>query len=130
MLADRGELSNKPHAQHSDSIATTLIRQLCMPCPPRLRPWRGCLERRVRASGFTLIEIALSLFIVALLAAVLLAPITTQITQTKISQARTDLDQINEALIGFALAQAKPRLPCPDTTGNGLEDRLRQHQHR
>jgi prepilin-type N-terminal cleavage/methylation domain-containing protein len=61
--------------------------------------------RTLRAgSGFTLIEIAFSLFILALLAAVLLGPITTQIAQTKISQARTDLDQINEALIGFALA--------------------------
>ena len=78
--------------------------------------------RAVNPSGFTLIEIALSLFLLALLAAVLLGPITTQIAQTRISQSRTELDQISEALIGFALAQTKPRLPCPDTTGDGIED--------
>jgi type II secretory pathway pseudopilin PulG len=78
--------------------------------------------RRIRATGFTLIEIAIAMAALMLLAAVLLTPITTQITQSKITHARADLDQINEALIGYALAQAKPRLPCPDTTGDGLED--------
>jgi type II secretory pathway pseudopilin PulG len=77
---------------------------------------------RSRASGFTLFELAISMLIITLLATVLLTPITTQVTQARISQAKTDLDQINEALIGFALAQSRPRLPCPDTTGDGLED--------
>ena len=62
------------------------------------------------------------MFIITLIATVLLGPITAQVTQAKISQAKTDLDQINESLIGFALAQAKPRLPCPDTNGDGIED--------
>lgn len=67
------------------------------------------------------------MLIITLLATILLTPITTQITQQKIAQAKTDLDQINEALMGYALAQNKPRLPCPDaTTGansnDGLED--------
>src|SRR4051812_18080730 len=73
-------------------------------------------------TGFTLIEIAISMFIITLLASVLLTPITTQITQSRIAQAKSDLDQINEALIGFALAQPKPSLPCPDTTGDGAAD--------
>lgn len=63
------------------------------------------------------------MLIITLLATVLLTPITTQVTQSRISQAKADLDQINEALIGFALAQPKPRLPCPDaTTGAGAND--------
>ena len=37
-------------------------------------------------------------------------------------QAKADLDQINEALIGFALAQPKPYLPCPDTNNDGISD--------
>jgi prepilin-type N-terminal cleavage/methylation domain-containing protein len=78
--------------------------------------------RCTRESGFTLIELAISMLIIGLLAAVLLTPITTQVTQSRIAQAKTDLDQINEALIGFALAQTKPRLPCPDTDGDGSED--------
>ncbi len=77
-------------------------------------------------SGFTLIEIAIGLFIITILATVLLTPITTQITQAKIHQAKADLDQINEALIGYALAQpVKPSLPCPDATiGAGANDGL------
>ena len=73
--------------------------------------------------GFTLVEIAISLSIIAIIMIFLIPPITTQITQSKITQAKADIDQINEALIGFALAQGKPRLPCPDAvTGNGAND--------
>ncbi|MEO8442083.1 MAG: type II secretion system protein [Betaproteobacteria bacterium] len=78
--------------------------------------------RLTRASGFTLFEIAISMLIITLLATVLLTPITTQVTQSRISQAKADLDQINEALIGFALAQTKPYLPCPDTDNDGVAD--------
>lgn len=78
--------------------------------------------RLTRASGFTLFEIAISMLIITLLATVLLTPITTQVTQARISQAKADLDQINEALIGFALAQTKPYLPCPDTNNDGIAD--------
>ena len=72
--------------------------------------------------GFTLIEIAISMLVITLLATVLLTPITTQVTQSRLSQAKADLDQINEALIGFALAQPKPYLPCPDTNNDGISD--------
>jgi type II secretory pathway pseudopilin PulG len=83
------------------------------------------MRHRHMGAGLTLIEVAISLSIIALIAAFLLAPITTQVTQSRITQARADLDQINEALIGFALAQGKPRLPCPDaTTGGGANDGL------
>ncbi len=78
--------------------------------------------RLARTPGFTLFEIAISMLIITLLATVLLTPISTQVTQAKLSQAKTDLDQINEALIGFALAQGKPYLPCPDTNNDGVAD--------
>ena len=79
----------------------------------------------LQSSGFTLIELAISMFIITLLVTVLLPPITTQITQSRIAQAQADLNQINEALIGYALSQNKPRLPCPDaTTGGGANDGL------
>jgi prepilin-type N-terminal cleavage/methylation domain-containing protein len=80
------------------------------------------IPRPTHDGGFTLIELAVSMLIITLLATVLLTPITTQVTQARMSQAKTDLDQINEALIGFALAQSKPYLPCPDTTGDGVAD--------
>ena len=93
-----------------------------MPHPRCLRRSRRLRLRRAREPGFTLIELAISLFIIALLAVALIPPIASQVTQSRLAQARSDLDQINESLIGFALAQAKPRLPCPDTTGDGIED--------
>lgn len=62
------------------------------------------------------------MLVITLLATVLLMPITTQVTQSRLSQAKTDLDQINEALIGFALAQPKPYLPCPDVDNDGIAD--------
>jgi len=92
-----------------------------MPQPYSLFLPRHNIRRFPPASGFTLIELAISMFIITLIATVLLGPITAQVTQAKISQAKADLDQINESLIGYALAQAKPRLPCPNTNGDGLE---------
>src|SRR5664279_231724 len=77
---------------------------------------------RARELGFTLFELAISMLIITLLATVLLTPITTQVTQSRISQAKAELDQINEALIGFALTQSPPRLPCPDTDNDGIEN--------
>jgi type II secretory pathway pseudopilin PulG len=94
---------------------------------PSSRPHltRTRVTAREGYAAFTLIELAISLSIIALIVTFLLAPITAQVTQSKIAQARSDLDQINEALIGFALAQGKPRLPCPDaTTGGGANDGL------
>lgn len=93
-----------------------------MPHTRCLRPSRGLRLCSVREPGFTLIELAISLFIITLLAVALIPPIASQVTQSRLAQARSELDQINESLIGFALAQAKPRLPCPDTTGDGIED--------
>jgi type II secretory pathway pseudopilin PulG len=60
--------------------------------------------------------------VIALLATVLLTPLTTQVTQSRLAQAKADLDQINEALIGFAVAQSKPYLPCPDVNNDGMAD--------
>ena len=77
-----------------------------MHSPLPARPAAVILRARMR--GFTLIELAISMLVITLLATVLLTPITTQVTQSRLSQAKADLDQINEALIGFALAQPKP----------------------
>ena len=90
--------------------------------PPCLCPHHCRTTLLSQSPGFTLIELAISMFIITLIATVLLGPITAQVTQAKISQSKADLDQINESLIGYALSQSKPRLPCPDTNGDGLED--------
>ena len=61
--------------------------------------------------GFTLVELAMVLFIVGLLLAGALIPLTTQMEVRSIADTRRTMDQINEALIGFA--QTNGRLPCP-----------------
>ncbi len=72
------------------------------------------LIRPFRLAGFTLIEVAVGLLVLSLLLVAVLSPISTQIDQRKISDTQNTLNQINEALIGYALS--KGYLPCPDRT--------------
>jgi len=85
-----------------------------MPRPLRYRSPRAQRARRARGPGFTLIEMAVGLLVLSLLLATLLAPISAQIDQRKISDTQNALAQIGEALTGYALS--KGYLPCPDKT--------------
>ena len=72
------------------------------------------------ARGFTLVELAVTLFIVALVLGSILVPLTTQVEQRKVSDTQKALDEIKEALMGFAIANG--RLPCPaQSSTNGVE---------
>ena len=76
--------------------------------------------------GFSLIELAVAVLVIALLLGSILVPLGTQVEQRKISDSRKGLEEIREALIGFAIING--RLPCPDTdsdpaaAGYGLEE--------
>ena len=70
--------------------------------------------------GFSLIEVAVVMFIIVLLLGSILVPLTTQVEQRQISDTQKTLDEIKEALTGFAIANGY--LPCPDTTGDGVAD--------
>ncbi len=72
------------------------------------------------AYGFTLVEMAVVLVIVGLMLGGLMIPLTAQMDQSRVSEARKDLSEIKEALIGYAIANG--RLPCPDTDGDGIEN--------
>jgi prepilin-type N-terminal cleavage/methylation domain-containing protein len=61
--------------------------------------------------GFSLIEMAIVLFIVALLLGGLLPTLTSQVDQRHISETNKQLNEIKEALIGYAIING--RLPCP-----------------
>jgi prepilin-type N-terminal cleavage/methylation domain-containing protein len=61
--------------------------------------------------GFSLIEMAVVLFIVVLLLGSLLVPFATQVEQRRIAETRQAMEEIKEALIGFAIVYG--RLPCP-----------------
>jgi prepilin-type N-terminal cleavage/methylation domain-containing protein len=70
--------------------------------------------------GFTLVEMAIVLTIVGLLMAAFLTPLDAQMQQNRINEARNDLAEIKQALLGFASVNLS--LPCPDTTGDGVAD--------
>ncbi len=67
--------------------------------------------RRSQLAGFTLVELAIVLLIVGLLLGGLLPTLSGQIEQRHVSDTRKQLDEIQQALIGFATI--KGRLPCP-----------------
>lgn len=70
--------------------------------------------------GFSLIEMAFVLVIITLLLGGLLVPFATQVEQRRIAETQKAMDEIKEALLGFALANG--RLPCPATSfSNGTE---------
>ncbi|MBI4196059.1 MAG: type II secretion system protein [Betaproteobacteria bacterium] len=73
-----------------------------------------------RSSGFTLVEMAVVIFIITLLLGSILVPLATQVEQKQISDTQKTLDEIREALVGFALVNGY--LPCPDTNDDGAED--------
>lgn len=76
--------------------------------------------RNTRDNGFSLIEMAIVLFIVALLLGGLLPTVSSQIEQKHRTDTRKQLDEIQQALIGFAIING--RLPCPaSNNSNGLE---------
>lgn len=63
------------------------------------------------SSGFTLVEIAIVLVVVGLLLGGLLMPLTMQVDLRRVEETIKEIDEINEAIVGFSLANG--RLPCP-----------------
>jgi type II secretory pathway pseudopilin PulG len=70
---------------------------------------------RTRAvGGFSIIEIAISLAVLAVLATGILVPLVSQLQQRNVSLTEKTLNDIKDALVGFAAVNG--RLPCPATT--------------
>lgn len=82
-------------------------------------------------AGFTLIELAIVLFIITLLLGGILTPLGQQIVEHQTTETRRTLESARVALVGYALRQAGQAgpLPCPDLRKHaseqldGLEDR-------
>lgn len=75
--------------------------------------------KRKTGAGFTLIEIAVSLFILTLVISALLGPMAVQIEERQVREAERTMNEMLEALVGYAVTQTPPRLPCPDRTSGG-----------
>ncbi len=86
--------------------------------------------------GFTLIELAIVLFILTLLMAGVMTPLTEQLSERRTLETRRALEELKTAVLGYALshrdAEDRPHLPCPDLrqarvagrANDGVEDRL------
>lgn len=77
--------------------------------------------------GFTLFELAIVLIIISILAGGLFVSLGAQIEQQQRHATQQTLNDIRDALLGFAASHyatdGKPYLPCPDTDGDGIENR-------
>jgi prepilin-type N-terminal cleavage/methylation domain-containing protein len=72
-----------------------------------------------RQAGFTLIEIAVVVFLIGLLAAMGISALTSQLSNAAISATKKKQDTIKDALIAY-LGKNK-RLPCPAIDNSGVE---------
>ncbi len=75
---------------------------------------------RASATGFTILEHAVSLSVIALVLGSVLVPLQTQIESRKLDETRRMLDLATEMLLGYAAANGY--FPCPaDSASNGQE---------
>ncbi len=87
------------------------------------------MNRNISAAGFSLVEMAVVLAIVSLLLAGLLPMISSQMEQQRRTETRKLMEEISNALVGYAASQTPPKLPCPakptlatGTTNAGVAD--------
>jgi prepilin-type N-terminal cleavage/methylation domain-containing protein len=65
----------------------------------------------IESKGFSLVELAVALAIIALLIAGALIPLSTQMDVRNVADTQRSMESIRDAITGFA--QANGRLPCP-----------------
>jgi prepilin-type N-terminal cleavage/methylation domain-containing protein len=75
----------------------------------------------MRTRGFSLIEMAIALFIMSLLVGSILIPITAQVERRQVTDTEQMLSEARSAILSYAIANGY--LPCPDLTiGTGSND--------
>jgi prepilin-type N-terminal cleavage/methylation domain-containing protein len=77
-------------------------------------------KTRLTQMGFSLVEMAVVLAIVALLLGGLLPTLSGQVEKQRRNETQKYMSEVRDALLGYAVANG--RLPCPDTNGDGLEN--------
>lgn len=77
-------------------------------------------KRLTYQRGFTLVEMAVVLIILTIMFGGLLVPLSAQMDQQHLTETRKSLEDIQEALIGYAIVNG--RFPCPaNAASNGQE---------
>ncbi len=110
--------STLPHLQHSSK--SSYLAGISPDSPKSLVS--GICRARVRQipRGFTLVEIAIAIFIITILLGSILVPLTTQVESRNYDATQRILDQARDSLLGYAAAYGY--FPCPaSSTTNGLE---------
>ena len=77
--------------------------------------------KNIPCKGFTLIELAIVLFILGLLLGTILPPLSAQVEQREREKTQSQLDEIKAVIFGYVLRNGY--LPCPDIDNDGVEDR-------
>jgi prepilin-type N-terminal cleavage/methylation domain-containing protein len=80
---------------------------------------------RQAARGFTLLELAVALFLMALLFGSLFVPLQAQLEARKTEETERILERAREALLGYAAAQGY--FPCPADAQGGIEPAEADH---
>ncbi len=70
--------------------------------------------------GFTLLEMAVALLVIGLLLGNFLMPLSARLDTQNLKRTQETLEEIKEALLGFALINR--RLPCSDRDKDGVEN--------
>lgn len=79
----------------------------------------GISNQRWRFRGFTLVELAVSMVVLGLIAIVMIALVPKLTERIRLDSTTTELGDVRESIIGFVVEES--RLPCPDVNGDGLE---------
>ncbi|MDY6904778.1 MAG: LamG-like jellyroll fold domain-containing protein [Thermodesulfobacteriota bacterium] len=83
--------------------------------------WVPPMSHRRSQAGFTLIEMAIVVIIIGIVISIMAGVLPTLIRTGKIKQAQAILEKTDYALEGYISANG--RCPCPDTDGDGRENR-------
>lgn len=73
-----------------------------------------------KQQGFTLVEMAMVMLIIGLLLAGLVPTVSSQMEQRQTNETRRQIDEIQQSLIGFAIANG--RFPCPASSASNGEE--------
>jgi prepilin-type N-terminal cleavage/methylation domain-containing protein len=81
----------------------------------------SCFQKKSDKAGFTLIEVAVVLVIVGIIISIMSTILPALIQSSKISKCRAIMEKFDYSMEGYIAANG--RCPCPDTDGDGLENR-------